>query len=357
MPLACEMSKMKNYTRTTYGQPEPDLDADLDLYDLPPKDFLLETFDRLAAGRPRLLNAGSDTSAFVRLMEQINPAAHGSRRGADNRQDRHAVNRLIDGLSDVKSLKGPATSDTVDRLAAALFADAPNFAEAIQTIRSSAMTSIRRGARWLQFKPIIIESDPGAGKTRIVQKLADHSGLPIIYLDCASMTNLTPILGQDSSWSHARSSEVMEGIARGDVANPIVVLDELDKLKDNGRNSSPQASEALVGLFEESSAAAHLDHFSQLTVDMSFINWVILVNDVDRLSRPLVDRCKVVRLLPPSVDEIIEIATREIERRGLEPELVAAIAKAVHKGRLTSLRTLHKLLDAAAAASARPLLN
>ncbi|KKC32971.1 hypothetical protein WH91_11270, partial [Devosia psychrophila] len=316
-----------------------------------------ETFDRLAAGRPRLLETGSDATAFVRVMEPVDHGAHESRRGADNRHDRYTVNRLINGLSDVKSLKGPATSDTVDRMAAALFADAPNFAAAIQAIRTSAMTSISRGARWLQFKPIIIESDPGAGKTRIVHKLAEHSGLPLLYLDCASMTNLTPILGQDSSWSHSRASEIMEAIARGDIANLIVVFDELDKLKDHGRNSSPQASEALVGLFEKSSAAAHLDHFTQLTIDMSFINWVILVNDVERLSKPFVDRCQVIRLPPPSVAEITQIATREIERRGLEPELVAAIAKAVRKGRVTSLRTLHKLLDAAAAASARHLLN
>jgi len=348
---------MKNYIKMTQGQPEPDLDEDKDLDDMPPFNFLPETFDRLEAGRPRLLETGKDATAFIRLMEPVDHGAHESRRGADNRQDRYTVNRLINGLSDVKSLKGPATSDGVDRMAAALFADAPNFAAAIQAIRTSAMSSISRGAHWLQFKPVIIQSDPGAGKTRMAHKLAEHSDLPLLYLDCASMTNLTPILGQDSSWSNARSSEVLEAIARGEVANLIIVLDELDKLKDNGRNSSPQATEALVGLFEKSSAAAHLDHFTQLTIDMSFINWVILVNDVDRLSRPFVDRCQVVRLQPPSVAEITQIATREIERRGLEPELVAAIAKAVRKGRVTSLRTLHKLLDAASAASARPLLN
>jgi hypothetical protein len=232
MPLACGNARMKNYTKMTYGQPEPDLADDEDLDDLPAFDFLPESFDRLEAGRPQLLETGSDATAFVRLMEPVDHAAHESRRGADNRHDRYAVNNLINGLSEVKSLKGPATSDTVDRMAAALFADAPNFAEVIQAIRSSAMTSIRRGARWLQFKPIIVESAAGAGKTRIVHKLAEHSTLPILYLDCASMTNLTPILGQDSSWSNARSSEIMEAIARGDVANQIVVLDELDKLKD-----------------------------------------------------------------------------------------------------------------------------
>ncbi|MDB5613147.1 MAG: hypothetical protein JWQ22_800 [Devosia sp.] len=132
-------------------------------------------------------------------MEPVDQTAHESRRGADNRPDRYTVNRLINGLSEVKSLKGPAASDGVDQMAATLFAEAPNFAPAIQAIRTSAMTSISHGAGWLQFKPIIIQSDTGAGKTLIVHKLAEHSGLPLLYLDCASMNNLTPILGQDSS--------------------------------------------------------------------------------------------------------------------------------------------------------------
>lgn len=134
-------------------------------------------------------------------------------------------------------------------------------------------------------------------------------------------------------------------------------LDELDKIRDLSRHGSPRPSEALVGLFEKRSAANHLDNYLQLAVDLSFINWVILVNDLSRISQPLLDRCQVVRLAPPSPKEIAQIASLEIERRGLDPALVEVITKSVRGGKITSLRTLHKLLDAASAASARPILN
>jgi hypothetical protein len=62
-------------------------------------------------------------------------------------------------------------------------------------------------------------------------------------------------------------------------------------------------------------------------------------------------------MAPPTPQEIADIAAREIERRGLEPELVTTISKSVRQGKITSLRTLHKLLDAAGAASARSTLN
>ncbi|WP_143078287.1 hypothetical protein, partial [Devosia psychrophila] len=77
-----EMPEMKNYTKMTYAQPEPDLDEDEDLDNLLPSYFLPETFDRLAAGRPRLLETGSDATAFVRVMEPVDHGAHESRRGA-----------------------------------------------------------------------------------------------------------------------------------------------------------------------------------------------------------------------------------------------------------------------------------
>ncbi|HTN62756.1 MAG TPA: AAA family ATPase [Devosia sp.] len=238
-----------------------------------------------------------------------------------------------------------------------MFAEAPNFGPAIEAIRQSAQLHSRRGARWLQFRPLVIESSPGAGKTRLAHLLAELSGLPLVYLDCATMTNLSPIISSDSIWSNARHSDIMQALANSASANVIVVLDELDKLRDMSRNGSPKPSEALVGLLEKRSAAAHMDNYLQLAVDLSFINWIILVNDATRLSQPFLDRCKVIRMAPPTPQEIADIAAREIERRGLEPELVITITKSVRSGQITSLRTLHKLLDAAAAASARSILN
>src|SRR5690606_36381483 len=118
-----------------------------------------------------------------------------------------------DRLSEIKALSGPSTTHQVDELAAALFAEASNFAPVVEAIRRSAQLYIRRGARWLQFRPIIIQSGPGVGKTRFAHRLAELSGLQLVYLDCAAMTNLSPILSQDATWSGARASEVVQAVA------------------------------------------------------------------------------------------------------------------------------------------------
>lgn len=350
------MSKiMKNWKMTSGPGLEPDDDDDEALLKLLRSDFVFEAEDRASVGKPRLLALKDYDRPFVRIAPGVSVDEHNARRGADDRRDRHAVRQLIERLGEIKDLTGPATSDAVDEFAAKVFAEAPNFGPVIEVIRQSAQVHIRRGARWFQIRPLVIESSPGAGKTRLAHFLAEASGLQMVYLDCAAMTNMSPIISQDGTWGGSRHSDIMQALATSASANVIVVLDELDKIRDMSRYGSPKPSEALVGLLEKRSAAAHMDNYLQLTVDLSFINWIILVNDATRLSQPFLDRCRVIRMGPPTPQEIAAIAAREIERRGLAPELVGAITAQVRRGKITSLRTLHKLLDAAALA--RPILN
>lgn len=348
---------MKNWKMTSGPGLDPDDDDDEALLKLLRSDFVFEAQDRAIVGKPRVLALKDHDRPFVRIASQVSIDDLNLRRGADDRRDRFAVRKLAQGLGEIKDLTGPGTSNDVDELAAKVFAQAPNFALAIEAIRQSALVHIRGGARWLQIRPLVIESSPGSGKTRLMHILAEASGLPLVYLDCAAMTNLSPIISQDSTWGNSRHSDIMHALANSASANAIVVLDELDKLRDMSRHGSPRPSESLVGLLEKRSAAAHMDNYLQLTVDLSFTNWIILVNDATRLSRAFLDRCQVIRMSPPTPDEIADIAAREIERRGLAPELVVPITKSVRSGKITSLRTLHKLLDAASAAASRPLLN
>ena len=351
------MSKiMKNWKMTSGPGLEPD-DHDEALLELLRSDFVFEAEQRASLGKPRLLALKDHDRPFVRIASQVSIDELNARRGADDRRDRHAVRRLAEGLGEIKDLIGPGTLDEVDEFAAKVFAQAPNFARAIEAIRQSAQVHIRRGARWLQIRPLVIESSPGVGKTRLAHLLAEASGLQMVYLDCAAMTNMSPIISQDGTWSGSRHSDIMQALATSASANVIVILDELDKIRDMSRYGSPKPSEALVGLLEKRSAAAHMDNYLQLAVDLSFINWIVLVNDATRLSQPFLDRCQVIRMALPTPQEIADIAAREIERRGLEPELVTPITKAVRTGKINSLRTLHKLLDAASAAASRPLLN
>jgi ATP-dependent Lon protease len=118
-----------------------------------------------------------------------------------------------------------------------------------------------------------------------------------------------------------------------------------------------EATEVLLGFLERDSARKARDSYLNIDVDLSFASWVLLVNDLDRISPAVRDRCKVICVPPLKPQDLADMARREIERRELEPELAAPLIHAVRTGKLKSLRKLHKALDAAAAVMTRTRLH
>lgn len=326
-------------------------------FDLERNDYAAEVMDRTAMGKPRVFNLDGWNTVHIRIIDpKVDFENQAKRRGGEQRRQQ-AGTELTLGLCEIKSLVGPRTEHQVDQMAAALHAQAPNFSPVTEAIRRSAQASIRGGAKWLQFKPILIESDPGLGKTRFAHLLGEASRLEMIYLDCSLMTTTGSLISTDGVWSNSRASELIERLSRTNCANPLIVVDEFDKLTDHSRGAPEFASEKLLGVLEQRSAKAYQDQFLQLTVDLSFCNWILMANDISRIAKPIIDRCIVVRLPSLKPRDIETIAESEIARRGLDPELLPALVQAVRSGRLSSLRTLNKALDAAAAAASRPRLH
>lgn len=347
-------------TRWLFNDPTPDdgpNDPEAVDFDLERSDYVTDVMARTRKGQPRLFNLEGWDTVHVRLVsEKLDLNAQAARRGGEQRREKIGMDLTV-GLAEVKSLLGPCTEHQIDELAAHLHAEAPNFSAVTQAIRRSAQANIRAGAKWFQFKPILIQSEPGIGKTRFAELLAEACRLETIYLDCALMTTTTSLISADGVWANSRASELIERLSRGKCANPLMIVDEFDKLVDHSRNAPEFASEKLLGVIEPRAAKAYQDPFLQLEVDLSFVNWILMSNDLDRIAQPVRDRCIVIKLPPLQPTDFAVIAEREIERRGLAPELLPTLVQAVRSGRIKSLRKLHKALDAAAAAAARPRLH
>ena len=316
-------------------------------------DAQLDAINRATVGRPRTVSGTADV--FVRLAPEPTDG-FAAKRGDEQGKSTEAL-EIARTLSEPLRLKGPARAHAIDELAADAFEIAPNFAVPLEAMRLSAEAMLRRGALYFQFMPLLIEAPPGIGKTTWAMRYAAQTGLPALYLDAAGMTTTGALVSADSVWRNARLSEVVRFLAETKVANPVVILDEFDKLQDLSRNARGDASEVMLPLLERSTAAAYYDHFLQWPVDLSFINWIMLCNDLNRIAKPVRDRCMVIRMPAPDASQMAEIAHGEIVRRELPDDLLIPILRAVRAGRLTSLRKLHKALDAAAAAASRPFIN
>ncbi|KKB82554.1 hypothetical protein VW35_00235 [Devosia soli] len=350
----------------TSEQPEPELDDFARALYGEYRDYGITTYrelDRLNSaasevrfGKPRVALFKLKPFAVMRLTDADLVVSMGAI-SAEERKDHPTKANLLLNSGDAAELKGPHSVDLIDSAIADLYAHFPHFGPALQAIRECANLSITRGAQWLEFRPILISSGPGMGKSTLARALADRMALPVIWLDGSTMTTSVPLIGGDAVFRSSRASTIVEGMINNRIGNPIVVLDEADKIADMSRGARQDPTQALLAFLERGSARRVHDHFLGIDLDFSHLNWVLLANDLNRISPAVRDRCKVIQLPPLTPDHLAAIAASEVERRHLEPELVSALIKACRVGQIKSLRKLHKALDAAQAVRTRPLLH
>lgn len=203
--------------------------------------------------------------------------------------------------------------------------------------------------------PVLVWGPPGGGKTRLARRYGEVMGLQPGVLSMAGVTDSLPITGTPRGWSSAGFSIVVRELLRTRIANPLIVIDEGDKV---GRSrSNGNAADALMNLLSPETSARYRDVYLQADVDASRVQWIITANSLDTIPRPLVDRCLVLRLDEPGPQHLRPLATSilaEVRRdRGLDERWVppfdatewAALER--HWSRGGSLRALRRLVEIA----------
>lgn len=313
-------------------------------------------FGQVAMGKPRSVQLSTGPFTVMRLTDPLTPDAMQIGAGGDHAEYKDRLRLKLAADQPVK-LEGPATEHAIDEVTSALYTGAPMFAPFLQAMRESASLSLAHGARYFHFRPTIIVSPPGLGKTTLAQNLASATGLPLIYLDGSTMMTTVDLSGGDAVFRTSRPSVLFSGIIQHGVGNPLVVFNEVDKIADVSKGGRENPAEALLPFLERQTAGRIREHFMQIDLDLRFLNWLLLANDLDKIPRTVRDRCKVIQIPPLMPRDLAAIAEAEVLRRHLELELIPELTRACARGQIKSLRKLHKTLDAAEATLRRPRLH
>src|SRR6187455_153342 len=176
-----------------------------------------------------------------------------------------------------------------------LFEELPNFAEVLEHIRRQLALCVDSEDD-IELAPILLLGDPGIGKTHFARRVSQLLGTGYGFVPMSSLTAGWVLSGASSQWKNAKPGKVFDTFLNGDYANPVIVVDELDKASGDGQYDPLGA---LYELLEIKTATRFIDEFVELPIDASGAVWLATANDPARIPEPLLDRLTVYEIDAP----------------------------------------------------------
>jgi ATP-dependent Lon protease len=187
-----------------------------------------------------------------------------------------------------------------------LYDELPNFHEVLDDVRRQiALCEDSRDA--LEITPMLLLGPPGVGKTHFARAMADLLGTGMGFISMGSLTAGWVLSGASSQWKGARPGKLFETLVDGAYANPVMVVDEIDKVR--GEHAYDPLG-ALYSLLEHDTAKAFTDEFAEVAVDASQVIWVATANDERGIPDPILNRMNVFQVQSPDHAAACAIASR-----------------------------------------------
>ena len=181
---------------------------------------------------------------------------------------------------------------------------------------------------------ILLVGPPGVGKTSIGRSIADALGRKFYRFSLGGMRDEAEIKGHRRTYIGAMPGKLVQALKEVEVANPVIMLDEIDKI---GASYQGDPASALLEVLDPEQNVDFLDHYLDLRLDLSKTLFVCTANQLDTIPGPLLDRMEVIRLAGYITEEKLAIAKHHLWPRLLQR---SGIAKTRLKIADTALRAV-----------------
>jgi ATP-dependent Lon protease len=205
----------------------------------------------------------------------------------------------------------------------------------LNEIRSTLQKALHKKTVRLEPKgPVLcFAGPPGTGKTSLGMSIARSLERKFVRISLAGMKDEAEIRGHRKSYVGALPGRIIQEIRRAETKNPVIMLDEIDKI---GRDFKGDPAAALLEVLDPEQNTHFVDHYLDVPFDLSRVMFIATANALDLIPGPLLDRLEVITLLGYTEEEKEKIASRylipkEIEEAGLTENPPVFTQEAIHK--------------------------
>lgn len=220
-------------------------------------------------------------------------------------------------------LEMPWTKRTKERLnveAARKILDADHYGMEKVKERILEFLAVKQLAPDLRGQIICLYGPPGVGKTSIASSIAKATNRKMARVSLGGIHDEAEIRGHRKTYIGAMPGRIMTAISKAGTCNPLILLDEIDKL---GTDHRGDPASAMLEVLDAEQNSTFRDHFLEMPFDLSDVMFITTANDLGTVPRPLLDRMEVIELGSYTDEEKLQIARRhllprEMKRHGLK---------------------------------------
>lgn len=228
------------------------------------------------------------------------------------------------------------TKDKVDLAKAKKILDRDHFGLDKVKERILEFLAVKALAPDVKGQVLCLVGPPGVGKTSIARSVAEAMGRKYARISLGGVRDEADIRGHRKTYIGSMPGRIMAGLRQAGTKNPLLLLDEIDKM---GNDFRGDPASAMLEVLDTEQNVAFRDHYIELPFDLSNVLFVTTANDLSSVPRPLLDRMEIIELSSYTEEEKLQIAKRHLLPKQLKKHGLAKTNLSIPDGVLRDIIT------------------